>query len=439
MVLVKDLASIREDYKVSDGLIEFETYRLEGDLNNIKESSVVALFGPYGSGKSTTLYNLQMQDTDKTHSWFQFDAWRYPERKGLWDGLIIEIAKQAGKHKGVQKKIDGNPSVLGKWGGIVGELFSQFGSLLPDVETNKISVDSGNTSKAAKVGDKALEIFGRSPAKRTYEMERILADVLVSVEGKRIYIVAEDLDRSGSDGVNFLETLNYFLKNNEQLLRSGKTVIVIAPMSNKVQQDSEKRESLYKCVDLFLEFKPTIKSSKEFLKSVFTDEALGLNPDKELDFIDNIEAFINHLLETVRYGINIRKLKLIIRQTNQKFTELKASSKNVDWRAVLVVESMKFAEDTPHDRSMLDEAIGAGEIRGLTAFAGLLNTIHKPQHSIYIYQYSNTTKKEEKQLNRQTLSYRFVDYNSQANTSVWEGWTESHNSTRGYIASYYIK
>jgi hypothetical protein len=41
-----------------------------------------------------------------------------------------------------------------------------------------------------------------------------------------IFIIIEDIDRSGDHGVYFLETLNFFLKNLE--LPEGKRILAIA-------------------------------------------------------------------------------------------------------------------------------------------------------------------------------------------------------------------
>lgn len=443
MKLIRDLKYIREDYRVNEGLIEFETNKLKIELDQIEDSSIVALVGAYGVGKSTTLYNISLEDNDKTHRWFQFDAWRYPERKGLWDGLIIELAKEIGVEHKATRKIDGNKSIIGKWGGIVGELFSQFGESLPKVEIDKITLDPKVAEGAAKVSDKASSIFGRSPAKRAYELERILADVLLSVKEQIIYIVAEDVDRSGADGIHFLETLNYFIKNNQQLVDSKKKIVVIAPISDKIYLDSERRESLYKCVDIFIEYKPLVKSSTAFLKNVFTDEALGKVLDNgEFELLENIENFVNTLLETESYQINIRKLKLIFRHTNQKYLELLITEKNVDWRAVFVIESMRIAENGAHDRSLLADAkhLRKVKVRSGTIFSALLKTIHEPNGKIFRYKYANDRSRENREINA-NLEYESFSYKEHSHPSVWEGYTNRRaisNETTGFIADYYF-
>jgi hypothetical protein len=334
-------------------------------------------------------------------------------------------------------------SIIGKWGGIVGELFSQFGESLPKVEVDKITLDPKVAEGATKVSDKASSIFGISPAKRAYELERILADVLLSVKEQTIYIVAEDVDRSGSDGIHFLETLNYFIKNNEQLTNSEKRIIVIAPISDKVYVDPEKRESLYKCVDIFIEYKPLIKSSTAFLKSVFTDEVLGkVLEDEEFKQLGDIEDFVNTLLETESFQINIRKLKLIFRHTNQRYLELLGAEKNVDWRAVLVIESMRIAEDGVHNRSLLADArhLRKVKIRDGTIFSALLRTIHNPNQGIFRYKYSNDRSRENREINA-SLGYQAFIYKGDSHPSVWEGYSNTRsasNETTGFIADYYF-
>jgi hypothetical protein len=434
MKLINDIKFLREDYKFNENLIEFESNRLNAELAHIEGSSIIALVGGYGTGKSTTLYSIQNDKTASEQKWFQFDAWRYPERKGLWDGLILEIAKQIGSEHKIVKKIDGNKSIFGKWGSIATEIFGQFGDMIPKQEIEKITLDPESSPGVAKVAEKASSIFGRSPAKRAYEMERILADVLLSVKEKKIYIVAEDVDRSGSDGINFLETLNFFIKNNEQVTKSNKQIIIIAPISDQAYINN--KDSLFKCIDTFIEYKPTIKSSKSFISHVFTKEALGAKIGDELLYLTDIESFINTLLETDHFNINIRKLKLIIRHTNQRFSYLSDLYEKVDWRAVFVVEAMRMADDSKNQRSLLEAAHGS--IPQGTVFSAFLKTIHQPNEHVYQYKYANDRSRENRELNPYTFSYKFIGIKSQAETTVWEGWRASRDSTTGFIADFYI-
>ena len=432
--LIKNTSLLREDYRLNEGLIEYEVDLLAGEIAAIDESAIVALVGDYGAGKSTSLYRIRENDTDDSHRWLQFDAWRYPERKGLWDGLIIEIAQQLGLEKKVTRKIEGNKSLIGKWGGVIGEAFTQFGDFLPKTDVAKIEVDPKVAVRAAKISQKAEEIFGKSPAKRAYELERILADVLVSIKENVIYIIVEDIDRSGSDGVNFLETLNYFIKNNEQLKGSGKKMIIIAPIGKAAY--SKEIESFYKCTDLVLDYRPSVKSAEQFVKSIFTSDALGGN---SVIYINNISAFMAELLSTPGYDMNIRKLKAIIRQVNQRYKSLSSRYKNVDWRAVLVIESMRaIHHSSSPEKSLLDGAMSSSGVSGGTMFAALLYTIYTPNQPIFTYKYANSDKKEDRLVNPNALSYRFTDYDGQGDVSVWQAHSWDDRSPKGYMADYYI-
>lgn len=433
MSIIRDQLYVSEDYRVNEGLIEFESDALKSNLEKVQHSAVVAVVGDYGSGKSTALYNIQKGDTSAR--WLQFDAWRYPERKGLWDGLVIEVAKQLGKDKKAVRKIDGNKSLFGKWGGIVGEIFSQFGEALPAVEVKKIEVDSAIAGKAVGVTEKAQEIFGKSPVKRVYELERIFADILISIKEDIVCLVVEDVDRSGSDGLNFLETLNFFIKNNEQIKESGKKIIVIAPIATKNYEES--KDSYYKCVDIAFRFVPTVNSAQNFLKQILTDTALG---GHDHPYLVNLNMFVVGLFENSSYKMNIRKLKTIFRQTAIKYETMTERYENVDWRAVLVFEAMKIASagglanETVFERHVVAHT----ELAQKNIFSGLLMTIHLQDQKIFTYKYANSERPEDRELNPMIQQYKFLEYHPQSHgdKSVWIGQDRDFRS-RGYIAEYY--
>lgn len=439
MKIIKDPMFISEDYRVNEGLIEFSSEKLRDQINRVEGSSVIAVVGRYGAGKSTALFNIQKEDVDTNNRWLQFDAWRYPERKGLWDGLIVELARALGDEKKATRKIDGNKSLIGKWGGVLSEIFTQFGDSLPKADINKVQLEPETASKVAKIGDKALEVFGRSPAKRAYELERILADVLVSVKEPNIFIIVEDVDRSGPDGMHFLETLSYFIKNNQQLSKSGKKIIVIAPIAKGTYADN--KDSFYKCIDVMINYEPEVKSADKFIDHVFTEEALADMPLALTDVSTrrNLNQFVVELLNTREYGVNIRMLKAILRQTMHRFTELDKEHSHVSWKAVCAVECLRNIESATKGVTLLDEAMESEMIVEGTIFSGLLMTIYDPTQSIVISKYANTHNKKDRQLNSSIKSYQFSELGDQAGSSVWSD--DDWGSQRGYayIADYYVK
>ena len=73
-------------------------------------------------------------------------------------------------------------------------------------------------------------MFAASPAKRVFEFQEILTAIIKS-QKKNIFIVIEDIDRSGDSGIFFLETLKHFLRNLEITVKHR--VIAIVPIGDK--------------------------------------------------------------------------------------------------------------------------------------------------------------------------------------------------------------
>lgn len=65
-----------------------------------------------------------------------------------------------------------------------------------------------------------------SPAKRTFEIQKILLEQFSNIPEKKLFIIIEDIDRSGDSGIYFLETLSHFLKNE----KIDKKIICIIPI-----------------------------------------------------------------------------------------------------------------------------------------------------------------------------------------------------------------
>ena len=79
---VSDETLLEETAKVDDLLgldatVDFYEARIKG----IKRSGILAVLGPFGSGKSTVLYQVEKRLEEEV-TWINFDAWKYPERKG---------------------------------------------------------------------------------------------------------------------------------------------------------------------------------------------------------------------------------------------------------------------------------------------------------------------------------------------------------------------
>lgn len=421
---VRDHSLLKEDYRVTGGFAEFTHADIEKRIHALNKTCVLALVGPYGSGKSTELNRIRGRLADEEVEWLQFDAWRYPERKGLWDGLVIEAAKQLGQDKQARRSIDGHASALGKWGGVVPEILAGVGKLIPDKmlmwvgdkvgradiadQANGKSEDIAGAGKvAAKVAD---NLFSKSPAKRVYEFEQILTDMLLSVKQSKIVIVVEDVDRSGPDGINFLETLSFFLSNNERL-NEKKTIIAIAPISEVSYR--ENLEAYLKCVDYIEQFAPRIGHLDDFIEQVF---GLGMHPDQSRApegitiplplFQQQLKDFLEDLFREFGSQMNMRKLKLIIREASSNYKIQQADGFTPDWRMTLCVQSMKYLKDLAQDKDnpptyydvfMPDGSIGRKSYfaRFITAIVDNRRQNEEPTQSPVIGQNSQPAKGQD--------------------------------------------
>jgi ERCC4-type nuclease len=117
----------------------------------------------------------QFAEKYKENKIFNFEAWKYPERKYLWENLILEMARQINP-----EKFDETLKV------IEGKQHKDKSKLLEVVSDLPYL-------KAIKNFDYFLET---SPATRTFQLQSIFENLLKSIDAEKIYIVVEDVDRA---------------------------------------------------------------------------------------------------------------------------------------------------------------------------------------------------------------------------------------------------
>lgn len=306
---IKDPNIIEENYQVED-LLDFSKIikNFQEMLERIEKNSVVGLIGKFGSGKSTMLYQLYKGDKYDGKEWINFDAWKYPERKDLWEGFVLDFAKQAGQElfEKVKKAIDGKQNEDKK------TLLNVFGEIIPVIKHFNYFLET-------------------SPAKRVFEIQEILTRIIKDLN-KEIFIIVEDIDRSGDKGVYFLETLRNFIKTND----SAKKIIVIAPIGSEVIEQQEFNYSYGKCLDYRFGFNPSFLDFTSFIKKAIKEDFI-----KEEVNIKRLNYLFQLIMTFQDKDVTLRKLKEILRNANLEYKMLSEKYEGVDIGIVIILTTLK--------------------------------------------------------------------------------------------------
>lgn len=271
-------------------------------LSSTTDHLMIGVIGAFGVGKST-LISKTKESRVEDEEWIHFDAWQFPDRKELWEGLILDTAKHFSKLEGVKRLVDGQS---GK-----------------DKKLATSTLESGVDIASTLVGlplvlkplfglIKNLEYFAdKSPARRVFEIQEIFTSLINASKKERIVFILEDVDRSGEAGLFFLETFRQFL-NNTSLT---KQVLVIVAISNTHYYNNI--DSYLKCLDTVEFFNKRAKVDlTSFVKEVF---------ESDVEFETEIlSEFLSYLYNSYP-EMNMRKIKLILRQSNLNYVELTKS------------------------------------------------------------------------------------------------------------------
>ena len=90
---IKNPSVLEEKVSLEDFLgVEDQVDTLINKIEKIQTKAIIGFAGAFGVGKSTLLEKLKSKHKTDNDLWIDFDAWIFPERKELWDGLIMETA-----------------------------------------------------------------------------------------------------------------------------------------------------------------------------------------------------------------------------------------------------------------------------------------------------------------------------------------------------------
>lgn len=308
---VKNINLLKEDYQVDD-LLDFSEIILKFDtfLSNIKGHSLVGVIGDYGTGKSTMLYQLEKQNPD---NWIVFDAWAFPNRKDLWEGFVFDFAKKfAGKDfDKARKKIDGTSADDAK-------------SLI-----NIIAEGANLFIPGAGIIKNFSSLFKSSPARRVFEFREMLHG-LIKKQSNDLFVVLEDVDRAGQEGMVFLETIKQFISKELADHKEYKVTFVI-PIGKNNYEDSRYEASYCKTLDYIFNFESEINFSK-FVERIFAD--LGQEGDPYWN--ENLNYLCKFFIES---GKTVRDLKAILRMANHSYIRQSAIENfTPDARVTILIE-----------------------------------------------------------------------------------------------------
>jgi len=420
--IIKDYDLIQEDCKVEDLLDFSESIEVFTKiLNSIERSSIIGLIGKFGCGKSTMLHQIKLAEQEKI-KWIDFDAWKYPERKDLWEGFVLDFADQVGQKKKVQGKIEGKDPK----------------SKIIGASTDILSVISNKWSDFGFLS-KFVELFKSSPAKRVFEIQEVLKQIINS-QKKDIYVVVEDIDRSGDAGIYFLETMKQFIRDT----KFKKRIVVIVPIGDG---NFAKYNDLYlKCLDYIEFFNPKIENLDKFVKSVFKDDMLNCRyaypeitiQSKDFDCNGQVSSFFEGLFLTDA-NITMRLMKNIIRQTDLAYYSQVLDGHRPDWRVTLCIVAAKYLTiDDKSQKTHIEEFKTERKIDRFTIFASFLHSIVTDVSGIYYDDRNGQPRIVESKYDVKFIKRQPLDKFSQYPSKPWF-YGRYSDENRGYgVCDFYL-
>lgn len=325
--ILKFANSADETIVTSDLLgIGQQVQKLSAAVKETQPASLIGIVGDYGSGKSVMI-EIYKKGLGKGIKWVHVDAWKYPERKDLWEGFVIDFIKQIDPKKAdtIVKKIEGRSkekkknAIKGVWG------------LIPWI---------------GKLNSVVVDFIEESPAIRVFEIQAIFKELIEAVD-EEIYIVVEDADRSGEAGLFFIETLSQFSKT----LNTKEVFKILIPISER--SFLANKDSYVKALDYVSFFDKQSRELSSFVDGIFCEDLTS-------DLVKR-----DHIIETLqrladKYSLTVRDLKLIIRNSELQYQSLRSKGLDPDPRVVLLIESSRFI---PQEGASKDSDSVYGHIR----------------------------------------------------------------------------
>ncbi len=328
---IKNISLLEEKISTEDRMEnQIPISELCQKIDTFNNSVILGIVGDYGIGKSSLIESVKNKREDKKEEeyWVDFDAWQFPDKRELWDGLILATAKQFGKEKEIKCKLDGNSDDSKKTNiGITSDIINSGAELISTISP---SVGLIIKTLTAIVGAKSKDIIDKTPATRVFEMQDIFLKLLENNNKKKIIFVLEDIDRAGQGGFYFLETFKQFIKSPEL----NKQIIAIVPVSTQSYENINTQEVYFKCMDYIHFYKNKVSNLNGFLSDIFE-----LKNEAQLIILqDLISAMFRNYS-----GFTMRKLKLALRIANQSYVSLKLRDLEPNPIICVAVELLRYS------------------------------------------------------------------------------------------------
>ncbi|EKE27920.1 MAG: hypothetical protein ACD_3C00128G0001 [uncultured bacterium (gcode 4)] len=296
----------------------------------LPNKSILALVWAYWCGKSTCIHNIKINNSGEAPKpfWIHFDAWKYPDRREMWEWFILDLADQIWKWRHeTAREIDGENMTVADW------IFTTI-SAIPWLWA----------------ADKIAKIFESKWAKRIFDLQEILKKIITNFD-RNLVIVIEDIDRSWEYWCLFLETLSYFIKNNFFWEKNIKIVVLIWDKSYK-----DFLESYLKSIDTFEFFTPKYKKFEKFILNIIDESFI---PSWTL-ILGQLSSF---LFELFKLNISIRKIKSILKKADLIYRRQKDDGHNPNFLINICIETLRFWYSWDDNLSDYDRNIKEWKIR----------------------------------------------------------------------------
>ena len=337
---------------------DFDFFSFDDNAKNLYRTlsansrpTVTTIIAPYGSGKSVLLNEVkkisEADNKGKDTKWIFFECWQYPDKRDLWEGLIVEsierIEGEAKKNEIINTYSD-LPSWRGDLANFLNSTKSAIGTVIAIFAISFVVLRLDNdwltdtlvalltalvVLLIATIGF-FIQPVSKSSISRLSDYKQELTDSVTGYEGT-LYIVLEDVDRAGALGMRFFETVSHFIKDSSL---KDKNIKIIVPISD----DSKHQnliDSIEKVSDNTLRFNPRYNADK-YLSELFTDEFLTESTTTLLS------STINPLISG---SISIRKMKHVLRNAIIKHERLNDGEFKSKLEICIAIEFSKYMRD----------------------------------------------------------------------------------------------